>query len=287
MRLADKIALITGASRGIGRALALGFAAEGAVVHVNHLGDAARAAEVLGAMAEERRGLSLDHDVSKVEEIRTMFGRLDRLDVLVNCAGVPGWSDLFNADEETWDLVIDTNLKGTFFCSVEAAKLMRAGGGGTIVNVSSVVAERGMRNLAAYAASKGGIDALTRQFAVELAPHGIRVNTFAPGATNVERNLEDDPSYLETWAPLVPLGRVGEPEEMVGAAVFLASDESAYVTGQRFSVDGGWTVVGRFPGAVRRTSQPARVTRRLRRCGSPLSTTSTGTSPPSTPCSRT
>jgi len=152
-------------------------------------------------------------------------------------------------DEDTWDRVIDTNLKGTFFCSVEAARLMRESGGGAIVNVSSVVAERGMRNLAAYAASKGGIDALTRQLAVELAAYGIRVNTFAPGATNVERNLADDPSYLSTWAPLIPLGRVAEPEEMVAPAVFLASDESAQVTGQRFSVDGGWTVVGRFPEA--------------------------------------
>src|SRR5439155_18705746 len=142
---------------------------------------------------------------------------------------------------------IDANLKGTFFCCVEAAKLMREAGGGAIVNVSSVVAERGLRNLAAYAASKGGIEALTRQLAVELAPYGIRVNAFAPGATNVERNLADDPSYLSTWAPLIPLGRVAEPEEMIGPAVFLASDESSHVTGQRFFVDGGWTVVGRFP----------------------------------------
>jgi NAD(P)-dependent dehydrogenase (short-subunit alcohol dehydrogenase family) len=104
-----------------------------------------------------------------------------------------------------------------------------------------------MRNLAAYAASKGGINALTIQLAVELAPHGIRVNAFAPGATNVQRNLDDDPSYRETWAPLIPLGRVAEPEDMVGPAVFLASDESAHVTGQLFYVDGGWTAVGRFP----------------------------------------
>jgi NAD(P)-dependent dehydrogenase (short-subunit alcohol dehydrogenase family) len=238
VRLAGKTALVTGGSRGIGRAIAFGFAAEGATVHINHVDDAAEAPP---------GGLELRYDVSSVAQVREMFSLLDRLDVLVNCAGVTAWKSVFDMDEDAWDRVIDTNLKGTFFCSVEAARLMREAGGGAIVNVSSVVAERGMRNLAAYAASKGGIDALTRQLAVELAPYGIRVNTFAPGATNVERNLADDPSYLSTWAPLIPLGRVAEPEEMVGPAVFLASDESSQVTGQRFFVDGGWTVVGRFP----------------------------------------
>jgi NAD(P)-dependent dehydrogenase (short-subunit alcohol dehydrogenase family) len=229
-RLEGKVALITGAGRGIGRALALGFAAEGATVLSNDLEDA-----------------ELAYDVSDPAQVRKMFGRLDRLDVLVNCAGITGWIDVFEPAEEIWDRVIDTNLKGTFFCSTEAARLMRNSGGGSIVNVSTVVAARGMRNLTAYAASKGGINALTIQLAVELAPHGIRVNAFAPGATNVERNLADDPRYVETWSPLIPLGRVGEPEDMVGPAVFLASDESAYVTGQLFYVDGGWTAAGTFP----------------------------------------
>jgi len=104
-----------------------------------------------------------------------------------------------------------------------------------------------MRNLSVYGASKGAIDALTRQLAVELAPDGIRVNAFAPGATNVPRNIADDPGYVESWAPLIPLARVAEPEDMVGPAVFLASDESAYVTGQHFFVDGGWTSVSPYP----------------------------------------
>jgi NAD(P)-dependent dehydrogenase (short-subunit alcohol dehydrogenase family) len=124
---------------------------------------------------------------------------------------------------------------------------MRAAGGGSIINVSSVVAARGLRNLAAYAASKGGINALTIQLAVELAPDQIRVNAFAPGATNVQRNLDDDPSYRETWSPLIPLGRIAEPEDMVGPTVFLASEESSHVTGQLFYVDGGWTAVGKVP----------------------------------------
>jgi NAD(P)-dependent dehydrogenase (short-subunit alcohol dehydrogenase family) len=248
-RLAGKVVLVTGGSSGIGRALALGCAAEGAVVHVNHLDDAS---EVLARLPEG--ALDLRYDVSDRAQVAEMFSRLDRLDVLVNCAGITGWTPLLETDEVAFDRVVAVNLKGTFFCSVEAAKLMREGGG-AIVNVSSVVAARGMRNLSVYGASKGGIDALTRQLAVELAPLGIRVNAFAPGATNVERNLRDDPSYVTTWAPLIPLGRVAEPDDMVGPAVFLASDESAYITGQHFFVDGGWTVVGRYPeGYVRRAA---------------------------------
>ena len=243
-RLDGKAALVTGAARGIGRALALGLAAEGARVHVCDLDDPA---DVLAAMPDEGRGFSLRCDISETAAVRAMFGRLDRLDVLVNCAGITGWMNVLEPSEETWDRVVDTNLKGTFFCSTEAAALMRRGGGGSIVNISTVVAARGMRNLTAYAASKGGINALTIQLAVELAPFAIRVNGLAPGATNVERNLADDPSYVETWSPLIPLGRVGEPEDMVGPAVFLASDESAYVTGQLLYVDGGWTAQGTFP----------------------------------------
>jgi len=243
-RLDGKAALITGAGRGIGRVLAIGLAAEGALVHVVDLDDPGA---VLAELPEPRRGLALCCDVSDVAQIRSTFARVDSLDVLVNCAGVTGWMDTVDPDEETWDRVIDTNLKGTFFCSIAAARLMHAGGGGSIVNVSSVLATRGMPNSAAYAASKGGINALTVQLAIELAPNRIRVNAFAPGATNVARNLTDDPSYLEVWAPMIPLGRVAEPEEMVGPAVFLASDDSAHVTGQLFYVDGGWTSTGKFP----------------------------------------
>lgn len=251
-RLDGKAALVTGAARGIGRALALGLAAEGALVHLVDLDEPSAA---LADLPAHGRGLALSCDVSDVTAIRAAFGRIDRLDVLINCAGVTGWLDAMDPSEETWDRVLDTNLKGTYFCSSEAARLMR-GGGGSIVNVSSVLASRGMPNSSAYAASKGGINALTVQLAIELAPHRIRVNAFAPGATNVERNLCDDPQYLEAWAPLIPLGRVAEAEEMIGPAIFLASDDSAHVTGQMIYVDGGWTSTGAFPaGYIERTAQ--------------------------------
>ena len=243
-RLAGKTVLVTGAARGIGRALAVGLAAHGAVVHVADRDDPS---SVLDELDTERRGVALTFDVSKPNQVHDAFATVDELDVLVNCAGITGWIDVFEPDEEMWDAVITTNLKGTFFCSHEAALLMRPRGRGSIVNVSTVVAARGMRNLTAYGASKGGINALTIQLATELAPYRIRVNAFAPGATNVERNLLDDPEYRERWAPLIPLGRIGEPEDMVGPAVFLASDESAFVTAQILYVDGGWTAAGTFP----------------------------------------
>ena len=249
-RLAGKVALVTGGSSGIGRALALGFAAEGALVHVCHLDDASEVLEQLPAGA-----LDLRFDVGDREQVAELFSRLERLDVLVNCAGITGWTPFDETSEESFARVVDVNLKGTFFCSLEAARLMRHAGGGSIVNVSSVVGSRALRNLSVYGASKGGIEAVTRHLAVELAPDGIRVNAFAPGSTEVERNLADDPDYVTRWAPLIPLGRVATPEEMVGPAVFLASDESSYVTGQCFFVDGGWTLISPVPeGYVERAS---------------------------------
>jgi len=252
MRLKDKTVVVTGASKGIGRTIALGVAREGAHVVVNFNTDAAGADEVVQQIAAlGRRAVAVKADISRASEIRSMFdGVRDQfgcVDVLINNAAITGWASLFDTTEDKWDQVLDTNLKGTFFCSLEAAKMMRSSGGGSIVNVSTNCAALGVKNLVAYATSKAGIHGLTRQLAVELAPYNIRVNTFAPGPTQVERNLRDDPDYDRSWGSMTPMNRTALPEEMVGAALFLASDESSYMTGQVFYVDGGWTAQGRIP----------------------------------------
>ena len=173
-----------------------------------------------------------------------------RLDILVNNAATTGWTpDILNVAEEEWDDIFDSNLKGSFFCSVEAARRMRVGGGGSIVNVSSNVAALAVPQLAIYGMSKGGINALTAHLAVELAPLGIRVNALAPGPTAVTRTLRDDPGFRGTWSPLVPIGRVAEVGDIVNPVLFLASEAARFVTGQVLYADGGWSKAGRTPSA--------------------------------------
>jgi NAD(P)-dependent dehydrogenase (short-subunit alcohol dehydrogenase family) len=244
--------LVTGSSKGIGRVLAVGMAREGADVIVNYNTDLQGAHSTVEEIRKVgRKAIAIKADIGHVPEIQQMFRAVDqefaKLDILVNNAGITGWTSLFEITEEKWDQVIDTNLKGTFFCSLAAARIMKEHGGGSIVNVSTNCAAMGVKHLVAYACSKGGIHAMTKQLAVELAPFGIRVNTFAPGPTNVERNLQDDPTYQTTWGNMTPMRRTADPEEMVGPAIFLASEESSYMTGQLFYVDGGWTVYGRIP----------------------------------------
>jgi NAD(P)-dependent dehydrogenase (short-subunit alcohol dehydrogenase family) len=252
MRLADRNIVVTGASKGIGRAIALGAAREGANVFVNYCTDAAGAAAVTAAIREMgRQSWNVQADIRCPEDIRRMFafarGEVAGLHAVINNAAVTGWTPLFETTVEKWDAVLETNLRGTFFSCLEAARWMRETGGGSIVNVSTNCAELGVKNLVAYASSKGAIHAMTKQLAVELAAWKIRVNTFAPGPTLVDRNLKDDPDYDRRWGSMVPMKRAAQPEEMVGAAVFLASDDSSYMTGQVFFVDGGWTVAGKIP----------------------------------------
>ncbi len=250
-RLLGKIVVVTGASKGIGRALAVGVAEQGADVVVAYRSDRSGAestAEAIGSLG--RRAVLHRADVSRVEDVTSLMAaaceQLGRIDVLVNNAAVTGWSPALGVTEALWDSVVDTNLKGTFFCSIEAARRM-TGAGGAIVNISSNIAALGVINLSCYAASKGGVHAITRQLAVEFAPYGIRVNTLAPGPTLVERNLADEPDYDAVWGDVVPLGRAARPEEFVSPVVFLASEESRYITGQLVYADGGWSIAGRIP----------------------------------------
>ena len=253
MRLFGKTVLITGASKGIGRTLALACAREGADVILNYNSDragAAAAAQEIRALG--RRALIVRADLGRVAQINRMFAQarkhFERLDVLINNAGLTGWASFFDTTEEKWDVVLDTNLKGTFFCSLAAARWMReTKTAGSIVNVSTQCAQLAVTNLVAYGTSKAGIHGMTKQLAIELAPLGIRVNTFAPGPVNVDRNLKDDPDYRDVWGAMIPLGRTAESEEMIGPALFLATNDSSYVTGQTFYVDGGWTVQGMVP----------------------------------------
>lgn len=247
MRLNNKIALITGAGSGIGQAIAVGFAREGAYVIVNDINED-NAFDTLSKIIEVGGlGEIKIANIAKLAELKAMFSSFKKIDILVNNAGITGWSSIWETSEEIFDEVINLNLKGTFFCTIEAAKIMKTNGGGSIINISTICAELGVKNLPVYSASKGGIQAMNKQLAVELAPFNIRVNTFGPGPINVERNLLQDPDYKQNWGAMVPMKRTGEPEEMVGPALFLASDDSSYVTGQLFFVDGGWTAQGKIP----------------------------------------
>ena len=247
MRLNNKIALITGAGSGIGQAIAVGFAREGAYVIVNDINED-NAFDTLSKIIEVGGlGEIKIANIAKLAELKAMFSSFKKIDILVNNAGITGWSSIWDTSEEIFDEVINLNLKGTFFCTIEAAKIMKTNGGGSIINISTICAELGVKNLPVYSASKGGIQAMNKQLAVELAPFNIRVNTFGPGPINVERNLVQDPDYKQNWGAMVPMKRTGEPEEMVGPALFLASDDSSYVTGQLFFVDGGWTAQGKIP----------------------------------------
>lgn len=248
MRLKNKVALVTGSSQGIGRAIAVRFAREGADVVVNSrssngMEEVLREIESLGA-----RGLAVQADVSKVEDIRRMFAEaiehFGKLDVLVNNAGVETHAPFWDVTEADYDKVLNINLKGAFFAAQELVKHLRATKRrGKIVNISSVHEELPFPNFTAYCAGKGGLKMLTRNLAVELGPLGININNIAPGAveTPINTKLLNDPAKLGALLAQIPLGRLGQTTDVAGVAVFLASDDADYVTGSSYFVDGGLT----------------------------------------------
>ena len=252
--LDGRVALVTGAGMGIGAASARALARAGARVLVAEIDDGAGNATV-AAIAEaggEARFVATDVRLLADAERATAaaVAAWGRLDVLVNNAarGIRGVVD--EVDEAAWDEVISTNLTSVWRFMRCAVPLMRRQGGGSIVNLSSVQALRGFHGWAAYAAAKGGIEALTRQAAVDLAPDGIRVNSVAPGTImtplneRVFREAADPQALIETWNAAHPLGRFGQPEEVAEAVVFLASGRSSFVTGECLRVDGGLAIKG-------------------------------------------
>jgi NAD(P)-dependent dehydrogenase (short-subunit alcohol dehydrogenase family) len=245
MRFEGQVALVTGAQQGIGRAVALALAREGAAVAVNYLDDRAAASKIVDeARAHGARAVAVPGDVALASDVAAMAGaverELGRLDILVNNAGIFPRVPFLDMAEGDWDAVLDVNLKGGFLCAQAAARMMVAGGrGGAIVNLSSG-AVRGTPRGVHYSASKGGVVSMTRALALELAPHGIRVNAIAPGVTDTAQpRYGHSEEEIAAMAHSIPLGRIGTPDDIARVAVFLVSEEAGYITGQTLYVNGG------------------------------------------------
>jgi len=245
--LENKVALVTGGSRGIGKATALGFARAGAdvVVASRKLPDLEKVAEEINGLG--RKSLAVAAHAGRLEEINELVSKVSeefgRIDILVNNAGTsPAMSPILGWDERLWDSVMNLNLKGLVFLSQAVAKVMMEHGGGNIINVASVAGFRHEVNVGIYAISKAGVIMATRVMAQEWAEHNIRVNAIAPG--HVHTRLGDSiftvvPEYEKELLQRVPMGRIGEPDEIVGAMIYLASDASSFVTGETLVLDGG------------------------------------------------
>ncbi|HYM75785.1 MAG TPA: SDR family NAD(P)-dependent oxidoreductase [Candidatus Dormibacteraeota bacterium] len=246
-------ALVTGASRGIGKEIALELARNGYRVAVNSYNDPASLVDA--TMAEIRAlqpdSLSVEADIRSSTQVGAMFEKVistfGHLDLLVNNAGVQTWKPLLDVTEEEWDLVVDTNLKGCFLCTQQAARSMKDHGGGCIVNLGSGCNKLAFPSLVAYTASKGGIEMFTKEAAVELGQYGIRVNCIAPGSIESERTRQEDPDYAGTWSKLTPLGRVGTAADIAPIVVFLASKGGAFISGQTIWIDGALFTKAQWP----------------------------------------
>lgn len=244
MLLDGRHALVTGASRGIGRAVALAFAAEGASVALNFAGNVA-AAEAVRAEIESAGGKAIlvpadVSDENAVEDmVKTVTEAFGSIDILVNNAGITRDGLLLRMKEEDWDAVLNTNLKGVFLCTKAISKFMMKKRYGRIVNMASVVGVTGNASQANYAAAKAGVIGFTKAMAKELASRGITVNAIAPGFIRSDMTDVLPDKVKEAMLAEIPLGRAGEPADVAKAALFLASDQAAYITGQVLKVDGG------------------------------------------------
>jgi glucose 1-dehydrogenase len=252
--LKGKRALVTGGNSGIGEAIALAFASAGADTAVNYIAHPETAREVVGKIESRNvRALGLEADVSDAGQVGAMFARIDDawggLDVLVNNAGIDGGRALaWEADPKIWEKVVAINLLGAFHCAREALRRMVAARGGVVLTITSVHERIPWSGYSAYTASKAGAALMTQTLAQEAAPHGVRVLALAPGAvkTPINRNVWDEPKTLKDLLAKIPLGRMGEAEEIAKMAVVLASDAASYMTGTSVFVDGGMSLYPSF-----------------------------------------
>lgn len=244
--LEGRTAIVTGAGGGIGRAIAVGLAEAGArVVAVGRRLEALEATcQALGGEA-----LAIRVDVTDAQSISNAVDRAGSVDILVNCAASQLRKPALEIELGEWRALLDVNLTGVFLCSQEVGRRMANADGGVIVNITSLTEKIGLPRLAAYGASKGGVAQLTRALAVEWAPLGIRVNAVAPGrvATAMTADVFAEEDVRDSFLSRIPMGRAGTPADVASAAVFLASDAAAYITGQTIVVDGGWLAGGGAP----------------------------------------
>jgi NAD(P)-dependent dehydrogenase (short-subunit alcohol dehydrogenase family) len=251
-KLEGRVAVVTGSSSGIGRAIARLFAAQGARLMLLDLQPNSRDEEEVGdvhdvIVAEGGEATYLRCDIRREDEVAAAFAevnqRFHRLDILVNCAGVFVRSTVSEVSLADWQEVLNVNLTGYFLTTRIAVRLMLAAGGGTIVNISSIHGIVGTGAAAAYCSSKGGVENLTRQVALDYGPHGIRCNAVAPGVvvTAMSKGFWEAPEIMAEYRRRTLLRRFGEPKDVAFAALYLASDEASFVTGSTLVVDGGWT----------------------------------------------
>jgi NAD(P)-dependent dehydrogenase (short-subunit alcohol dehydrogenase family) len=245
--LEGKVAVVTGSTRGIGRAIAEGLAGAGAAVAVNGRNTETTQAAAAEMAASGARTLPVAADVSKAFEVERLISltvaTFGRLDILVNNAGIsPYYKAAETVTEAEWDEIMRVNLKGVFLCCQAAGRVMIPQKSGRIINISSIGGQVALPKLLAYTAAKGAVNQLTRALAVEWAAYGILVNVIAPAfvETDLTKGLRKNPKLRDDLIRQVPLGRLGESSEVVGAAIYLASDAASYVTGHVLNIDGGW-----------------------------------------------